>query len=247
MTLPKHSKSWDKLKPPLRPTSDTAQQMRNLCSDGDTLLLGVTPEFYPLFTNLIGTDSNPKMVDTIWPGNTDNKTAFVLDWTTMEWHAEMFDTIIGDGGLTMLGNLDRMRNFVTKCQTWLKPNGTFIHRLFERPDVLEDVFNTNNLGWNAFKWRLVYFLANANNGPVPLADVKDLFDEAFPDRELLAAETGWSIDSINTIDLYEGISTVTFIPNRAQWSSIIDCEFVKTKGYDLAETCPLMIWRKDGI
>jgi len=252
--LPKHSASWNRLAPPLRPTTQVAQQMRDLCVTGETLLLGVTPEFHPLFDNLLAVDVNQHMIDTVWPGDTESKKAILADWKTMTWSPGQFGNIISDGALGLLGKLDNMVNFANKCKLWLKPNGRLIQRVFERPripvtieELKYDLQARTGLGWNGFKWKMVYYIAAKNNGPVELAKVRDLFNEIALDRKYVAMSTGWNIDDINTIDLYENIDTVTFVPDRQQWVCVFDiADFVETTGYDLADTCPIIVWKKDG-
>jgi hypothetical protein len=252
-SLPKHSDSWNKLGPPLRPTLQVAKQIRELCQEGETLLLGVTPEFYPLFDNIIAVDSNPRMIETVWLGDTEYKRAVLSDWMTMTASPGQFVNIIGDGGLTLLGDLGKMFNFVYKCKQWLRPGGIFVHRVFERPiipismtEISHDLNMYSGSEWNAFKWKMVYYLAEKSNGPVPLAKVRDMFNEIAPDRKKISAITGWTMDQIDTIDFYENIETVTFIPNRQQWLGVCgdDVKFIETTGYNLAETCPLMVWKK---
>lgn len=251
MKLPNHNKSWSKIGPPLRPTPQVAQHIRNLSVEGDTLLLGVTPEFHPLYDSLTAVDSNPLMLEKVWPGDTESKKAIVADWVTMKWSPATFDNIIGDGGLTMLGDLDTITTFVNQCTVWLRPNGMFIHRLFERPkfpisysELEYEVQSATGINWHGFKWKIAYHIAEINDGYVALAGVRDMFNKLVTNRSMLSNTTGWPIEEINTIDLYENIDTVTFLPNRQQWSSVIDCDFVDTTGYSLAETCPLMIWKK---
>jgi hypothetical protein len=250
--LPKHSDNWNKLGPPLRPTLQVAKQIRSLSVDGDTMILGVTPEFYPLYDSILAVDSNPRMLETVWLGDSDNKKAIVADWLDINAAPGQFVNIIGDGGLTMLGDLGKISNLVYKCKIWLRPGGVFIHRLFERPiipismtEILYDLRMYSGADWNAFKWKMVYYMAEKNNGPVALTKVRDLFNELAPDRKKISAATGWPTEQIDTIDLYENITTVTFIPNRQQWIGVCDgAEFIETTGYNLAETCPLMYWRK---
>jgi len=251
MKLPNHNKSWNNIGPPLRPTFQVANQIRNLSVDGNTLLLGVTPEFHPLYDNLTAVDSNPLMLERVWPGDIGYKKAIVADWTSMKWSPSTFDNIIGDGGLTMLGDLDTIKTFVHQCTVWLRPNGMFIHRLFERPkfpisysELEYETLAATGINWHGFKWKIAYHIAEIHDGYVALAEVRDLFNKLAPNRSMLSTTTGWPIEEINTIDLYENIDTVTFLPNRKQWSSVIDCVFVDTTGYSLAETCPLMIWKK---
>jgi len=250
--LPKHSASWNKLAPPLRPTLQVAQQMRDLCTDGQTLLLGVTPEFYPLFNELLAVDVNQHMIDTVWPGDTEYKKALQANWKNMTWSPGQFGNIISDGALGLLGKLDDMVNFINQCKLWLNPKGRLIQRVFERPkipvtieELKYDLSACTGIGWNGFKWKMVYYVAANNNGLVRLSTVRDLFNDISPDRRYASMNTGWKIEDVNTIDLYENIETLTFVPNREEWICVFgESEFIETTGYDLAETCPIIVWKK---
>jgi hypothetical protein len=81
---------------------------------------------------------------------------------------------------------------------------------------------------------------------IDVRTIRDRFDNLFPDREALAAQTGWSIASINTIDVYAGSDTsysfatlAVLVEEAIGWFS--DVRVVPSGSYPLAERCPLLV------
>ena len=251
MSLQNHSSNWNKLTPPLRPTMEVARTMYRVTPRGRTLLLGVTPEFHSVFEDIHAVDFNPSMIEHVWPGDTLIKRAHLADWRTMEFEDSYFDAIIGDGALGLLGSAYAIQQFQARALRWLKPGGVFAHRVFERPtpaltldDLRADLSDTD-LCWNAFKMKLLFYMAEQNNGVAKFTEVLELFDELVKDRDL----TPWARAQVDTIDLYAGLDATTVMPNRWQHAlltpdNIMECQFIPTEGYDLAECCPIMIWKR---
>jgi hypothetical protein len=254
--LPKHSSSWNKLTPPLRPTDYVANSFRSLSKPGKTLMFGVTPELHAVFSDLLAVDSNPEMIRTVWPGDTLLRTARVGEWSSLSFRPNTFASVIGDGALTMLASLSNIRNVQAKAYDWLEPGGTFVQRLFERPstavtiDQLKTILSQPaTMNWNAFKLLMMMYQAELNAGINSLPGVLDLFNKLAPDRDAVCAVTGWERATVDTIDLYQGITSVTYKPNRAEWISAVpdnavNISFHLLPGYDLYEICPMMVWEK---
>jgi len=251
MSLQNHSSNWNKLTPPLRPTMEVAQQMYRLTPRGRTLLLGVTPEFHSMFEDLYAVDYNPSMIEQVWPGNTLIKQAHLGDWRTMEFEDSYFDAIIGDGALGLLGSIYAIQAFQARALRWLKPGGVFAHRVFERPTpslTLDDLKNdlaSTALSWNAFKMKLLFYAAEQHNGETSFSEVLELFNSLMPDRDA----TPWTRAEVDTIDLYAGLAGNTVMPCRWQHALLLpvgssEWQFIPTEGYDLAECCPIMIWKR---
>lgn len=254
--LPKHSNSWNKLTPPLRPTEAVVWRMRDLSREGPALLFGVTPEFCLAFDELTAVDSNAEMIAKVWPGDTENKKAILGEWADMDWPEHRFASVVGDGAITLLDSLSAISTIQQRAFSWLQPGGTFVHRIFECPDepisvedLVDQLAKPASVNWNAFKLRLMYHQAQLDGGANSLSQVLDLFNRIAPDRDAVAAATGWSREQIDTIDLYQGINTVACKPTRIQWmstvpSDAVNLQFYHVDGYDLAGTCPIMVWEK---
>lgn len=255
----KHSQNWNRLGPPLRPTQGVIAEMVRVATPGRTLMLGVTPEIHAAFDSIIAVDLDHDMIRNVWPGDTDTKTAIQGEWTSMRWPDSSFDNIVCDGGLSMLENLDNMRYFQALCMRWLRSGGSVVHRVFERPSgdqtitaerLRREMQGFTTVNWHAFKWLLAFYVAESqDDSSIRLIDIMHLFNELCDDRAALAERTGWSMDSINTIDLYQGSSKVTCFGTRAEHlatipSAAIGTEMWTVPGYDLHEHCPMMVWRK---
>ena len=214
-------------------------------------MLGVTPEFHSVFEDLHAVDFNPKMIEQVWPGDTLIKRAHLGDWRTMEFEEDRFDAIIGDGALGLLGSAYAIQQFQARALRWLRPGGVFAHRVFERPtpaltlaDLQQDIAGTH-ICWNAFKMKLLLYAAEQNNGPAQFSEVLTLFNKLVQDRD----STPWTRAEVDTIDLYAGLDSGTVMPNRWQHAFLLPVgstgwQFIPTVGYDLAECCPIMIWKK---
>jgi len=254
--LPKHSNNWNKLTPPLRPTPAVAAMMQQLSKQGRALMFGVTPELHKVFPDLLAIDANPEMIKQVWPGDTLLRTALVGECMSMRFPPESFANVIGDGAITMLSSPDNIREIQNKAYEWLEPGGMFIHRLFECPDeqitldrLIDILKNPATMNWNAFKMLMMFHRAQNNNSIIQLNSVLDLFNEIAPDRDAVCTATGWDRAVVDTIDLYQGIGTITYKPNRAQWIEMIpedavNIHFHTVPGYDLYEMCPIMTWEK---
>lgn len=239
---------------------EVAQQMYRLTPRGRTLLLGVIPEFHSMFQDLYAVDFDPEMIQQVWPGDTLIKQAHLGDWRTMEFEDSYFDAIIGDGALGSLGDLVSIQEFLARAVNWLRPGGVFAHRMFERPipaitleNLQSDIVGTT-ICWNAFKMKLLFYVAEQNIGEdvaeqnigeVKFADVLSLFNTLVTDRD----STPWSREQVDTIDLYDGLSGGTMMLDRGQHRSVFPensdyWQLAITSGYDLAEYCPIMIWKR---
>ena len=73
----KHSNNWDKLKAPARPTQSVIDTYKSLIPEGNIYLLGVTPEIANSYENVLAVDRDIKMIENVWPGDTDTKMAFL--------------------------------------------------------------------------------------------------------------------------------------------------------------------------
>ena len=84
---------------------------------------------------------------------------------------------------------------------------------------------------------------------LPLTLTYKAFTENFPNRDRLAAATGWERAEIDKIDLYRHSTDVFSFPTRAQALAIVPGEFgnarlVPNGTYELAERCPLLVMER---
>lgn len=253
----KHSIAWDRLLSPMKPAPSDVSHYQKLVGQGPVMMMGVTQELYPAFNDLTAFDRDEAMIARVWLGDTETKRVIKKDWTDIEFDtAPNFAGIIGDCAVPMLADTVNMLLFQEKCFNWLKPGGVFVQRLFERPttpytraDLLAVMSKPAAINFHAFKWMLCMVLAEESGYRVKDTDRFTLFNELCSDRDQLAATTGWSRDSIDTMDLYiDGKNTIAFC-NREEYLSTIpenavDIQFITMTDYDLAENCPIMSWRR---
>jgi len=78
-----------------------------------------------------------------------------------------------------------------------------------------------------------------------IADTLATFDRLLPDRQQLAAASGWRMDEIETLDFYRGSTARYSYPPLSQLRKTIPLEFSETETlyghYELAERCPLLV------
>ena len=82
-----------------------------------------------------------------------------------------------------------------------------------------------------------------------MTTILERFEELFPDRDRLAATTGWSRRAIDTIDIYRNSPIAYSFPDRAEFEGCIPVgvrnpRFLACGTYDLAECCPVLIFEK---
>jgi SAM-dependent methyltransferase len=241
------SKNWNS-GPPLVPNYEVIDYLKSqIDSDANTLVLGVTREFYQAFNYITAVDREPAMIERVWLGNTSNKHAILDNWLTVDLPSNYFDAVLGDGSINMLVDTKEIQAVVDRCREWLRPNGKFICRMFTRPNapvirerLLAEVANPT-MGWTAFRRLVPMVLAHEQGAFVPWARVYDFFNEMFPDRSRLP----FTLKEISRMDAYKDVTTSTWFPTRKEILNLLpDAEFVDVGTYDIADTCPMMIIKK---
>lgn len=196
---PAHARQWALVGPPLRPSpADVATAAAALAGAGRVLLLGVTPELAPLAT--VAVDHSAAMIAAIHRGPGP---AVRADWRALPFAAGSFDAALGDGALSNLAFPDGYADLGRELRRVLGPDGRAVLRVFARRAPAAAPGSLH-----ALKWDLAMALARDDRN-VAVAAIGAAFDAAFPDRDALAARTGWSRAVIDTIDAYRG-STVRY-------------------------------------
>lgn len=251
----KHHNNWDKLKAPARPTESVINTYKSLIPEGPILLLGVTPEIANAYNNVLAVDRDSKMIQNVWPGNTDTKSATNTNWESF-LTSEKFNGVIGDVALTMLADKKAITKFNKKSLDMLNDNGVVAQRIFHKPkdkitrDMLIDMLSKPaTVNFNAFKWMMFMCYSEETHSKIKLTNVLKLFNQIAPVREFVARDTGWSIDDINTIDLYKDSDWEVIVMSKKEWLETVpkdakDVKFTYNDDYDLAELCPVLSYRK---
>lgn len=256
----KYHARWAQIQPPLRPNEDVVERLLQLAKPSvrNIVLLGVTPELADAFGTVTAIDKNPAMIANVWPGDSATKAAIEADWLQVELPRTTFDAVIGDGSLNNVSCPEGISILLQRAMDWLVPGGVFACRLFERPadkitadQLLRTAGSKATLNFHAFKWQIAMHIAASAGANVPVSEILRRFNELCPDRDTLAATTGWPRQSIDTIDVYRGSDIVYSFPDRSEFQGTIptkavDVGFHAAGTYDLAECCPILSFRKPG-
>jgi SAM-dependent methyltransferase len=240
-----------RLAPPLRPAPGDVANFRAAIAGSDrrVLLLGVTPELSVLGQSLVAIDGSPSMVERIWPGDREGRRAILGEWSALPFDDGSFDAVIGDGSLNSAPH--QVGKVLTEAKRVLAPAGRAAFRLFaspEAPESLEAIEQdvTGGRGGNihALKWRIGMALAASDPcATVFSRSILDQFNRMFPDREGLAAATGWTRDEIATVDAYvDSDHSLAFwtLPDTIALAAphFATASVADGTGYPLAERCP---------
>ena len=205
---------------PVRPSSEDVGMFKNQLEAADkTLLLGVTQELEPLAT--LAVDHNPAVIEI------HRAHAILADWAELPFESE-FDAVIGDGSLTVFQGTPH--RFFQQVKKVLKPNGRLILRQYVSPEEKEDLAavaaEKGKMGFHAFKWRVAHVLAD------PYVKVEDLYRAMRP------------IWDHPTLEIYRGSDLSYYFPKL---SEIPPWDHIQFGGYELAELCPVVTWRRDSL
>ena len=248
---------YDRLASPLTPAAADVEIVRSALGGRDdrVLLLGVTPALANLGRSLVAVDNSPQMVAAVWPGDRDGRVAMLADWTALPFEDGAFDAVIGDGALNSAPH--QMRDVIREAARVLRPGGCAIFRAFCAPEEPEslgaisgDATNPRFDNFHALKWRIAMALASDHaDAIVPVRAIRSALDAAFPDRDALAAATGWPRADIDTIDAYEHAGHSLAFPTLGHLLALGGGGFAAVEvrqcaSYPLAERCPTIVWTK---
>lgn len=239
------SRTYGQMGPPLNPNQEIIDGFTSLVpTTGRVLLLGVTPKLHAAYNTITAVDYNGSMIERVWPGNTETKTAILDNWLTVDLPHTSFDGIVGDGSINMLAYPADVKQLFDRSLVWLKPGGRLACRMFTRPDqpVTEaDIkAQVGQLGFSAWR-RLFNMLLADRHGPVfPVTLIYELFTQMYPDRSVLPYE------NVTAMDAYQTSTATSWFPTRQEILDIAPAGsyFVDVGTYELAETCPILTFVK---
>ncbi|TPK74820.1 class I SAM-dependent methyltransferase [Mesorhizobium sp. B2-4-15] len=252
-----YHRHWKLLDAPLRPTPETVDIFdRELdLKDADVLLLGVTPELAVLGRSMVAIDQSASMISGVWAGDNASRKAMAGNWLDLPVERASFDAVIGDGCLSAVDSKAARGLLFAEIARVLKPGRRAAIRVFARPETADDLRGVHALvlaggveNFHALKWRIAMACTTHDcDNTVDVQAIRTAFDRLFPDREALAAQTGWSMASINTIDVYAGSETrysfatlAMLVDEASGW--FYEVRVVPSGSYPLAERCPLLVF-----
>jgi len=249
---------WNRLGSPLRPCTEDVENFRQaMGSDpGRCLLLGVTPELAGISPQLTAIDSSAAMIAALWKHQNTGNAAIQGDWLDLPFPKGAFDTIIGDGCLTLLSHPMQYEKFFAQLGRVIPPDGKIVIRLFVSPEqgesrerVCHEALSGKMKSFHAFKWRLSMAIASETaDHNLSVAETCATFDRLIPDRQRLASVTGWRAEDIATIDFYRNSEARYSYPTLSQVRQTIPPSLKETGlvhgHYELAERCPLLSFQR---
>ena len=251
----RHTSGWSRVGPPLRPNDEVVAAVAGLLAghSGPTLLLGVTPELATVGTELLAVERNPEVIANVWPGDTPGRRAVAGEWLDVGRLDRRFLAVVGDGSFNNLRWRASYDALFAQLAEVLEPGGRLVVRTFVTPEPGEDLdavraaaFAGSIGNFHACKWHVAMAAVTAAGHPdIEVEHILQAFDQAFPDRDELAAATGWELASIDTIDVYRGSAEVYSFPTETQLLATVPAgfaaAFVAAGTYPLAERCPLVV------
>ena len=247
---------WARIRPPLRPNAEIVAAF-NAALTGHAarvLLLGVTRELADLGRELIAVDRSAGMIEHVWPGDSPRRRAQQGDWLDLKFPKSHFTAVIGDGSLSTLPYPAGHRALYAQLEHLLKPGGRFVVRTFATPeegdtvDTVADRVRAARIGnFHAFKWQLAMaIVSGSGEANIAVATILEVFNRVFPDRKALAAATGWALEDIDTIDVYQGSPDAYSFATLSQLRAVVPKSFARVEvvaagTYPLAERCPFMV------
>lgn len=258
---------WDDLGPPLRPDQQAIQAYGELyevaqpsCADVQVMLMGVTPELadatWLTHARITAIDHSPAMISAIWPGNHLHRQAVTGDWFNLPLAPSSQDLVMGDGVLNFLTYPLEHQALSHSLSAVLRPRGHLIIRAFcahEHTENPEQIIHRAKLreftNFHDFKLMLLGALQQGDvQTGVALASVWQIFHEHFPNMEDCATQTGWSIETIRTIDLYKENTKRYFLATAAEIESVMSTHFklIHLSAPPTLWSCPtpLMLFQK---
>ena len=258
---------WDDLGPPLRPDQATVltygelfQAAQPSAQGARVMLMGVTPELanatWLAHAMITAIDHSTAMISEVWPGNQLHRQAITGDWFRLPLAPSSQDLVMGDGVLNFLTCPEEHQALSHSLSAVLRQGGHLIIRAFCAQEQMESpeqiVRRAKNLEFTNFHDFKLMLLAALQQGAVQagvaLSSAWQMFHEHFPDMKACATQTGWSLESIRTIDLYKENTKRYFLATPAEIESAMSTDFklIRLSASPTPWNCPtpLMLFQK---
>lgn len=260
------STKWKFLAPPFRPHQQDLNFISGVVnSEAPTfnshriMILGVTPEFaqmeIPAGCELIGVDSCEAMIKNVWPEMPcPNRKAILANWLNLPFENDSFDIVLGDGVLGTMKYPAKSKELLRSVRNVLHRDGLFVIRTFLRDEATEtpkDVFNAVMNGdiesLNAFKFRLIRSVQPDIQTGAKYHHVWEALMNEGLDFNDLARKTGWSLEKIETMKMYNGAEFVLTYPTLTELRALLFEEnFDEVEcfcpDYELGESCQTLVF-----
>ena len=170
----------------------------------------------------------------------------------MPFPSRALDIVVGDGCFNLLRYPDQQDALFRSVERVLSDRGMFLTRAFVRPENREsphevlDSLRAGSIGnFHIFKFRLLMALQGHTRFGIRTGDVWDFWAKHGPDPKVLAAESGWPIEEIATIDSYRGQDTHYHFPTFAEQRELLTNVFDEIESYvptyEMGDRCPTFV------
>ncbi|MBI5262277.1 MAG: class I SAM-dependent methyltransferase [Bradyrhizobium sp.] len=229
-------RAWSTLARPVTVSDDVIAAIKAEVSavTGRIMLLGVTRGLMSAGSNLVAVDRNAGLVRDL--SHAAVAPIVVGDWRSLPFPDASFDACIGDGSLISF-DPDQLAGVLGEVARCLKPGGKLACRVFMSPDApetladVERAVTERRLTFQQFKFKFAMAtgMELGNSTTVAVASIPTWFDAAFPDRDRLAALTGWDRAEIDTIDVYRSSPSRYTFPTRSQLLAALPSAFAASR------------------
>lgn len=261
-----HARQWDLIGAPLRPSAEDIRRLETEIAGWQAhtavavpraLLCGVTPEVarlnWPAGTRLTAIDHSMRMINGVWPAGEVPGHAVCADWLAMPLARASQHLLVGDGSHCQMAGRARYAAFNAELRRVAADNALVAMRHFLRPErpepvdcIVEDLRQKRIGNFHVFKWRLAMALHGPLEEGVRLGDVWEAWRRLVTDPDQLAADLGWPLQVINTIQNYRGVDTRYTFPTLDEVRELcvdFDIVAVHVPAYEIGDRCPTLIMR----
>ncbi len=261
------ARRFDLWTPPLRPSAPDISAMeraadqtaRRLGRNLAVALWGVTPEIaemrWPPGTRLTAIELAADMIRCVWPGDRPGvRRAVRGDWVqTPDLLDSQVDLVIGDGCFNTLAFPHQWRTYAAAAHRAMVEEGSLVMRFYVQlprrqsvDEVLADLQSGRVRGFHTFKFQLAMAIQGEAEQGVRLNDVWELWQQVYPQVEVLIPRVGWSPEMIGTIGIYRGQETSDWFPTFEEVLAALAPEFqlewVSYPDYEMGDRCPLGVF-----
>jgi SAM-dependent methyltransferase len=263
------ARQWASVRPPLRPSACDLVFAQNeidrqeslggpMNAPMNALILGVTPELldlrWPAEANVLAIDLSGSMIRGLWrkrPNERHRHWPAQGDWRRLPVADGSIDLALGDGCFGLMPS--NQQELVHSLHRSLKPRGTWLVRVFLRPDPPEspahvwDELIAGRIGnFHVFKFRLLSALA-ARDGSVPVVLAWQAVNKWAPSLDDLAKRLGWPIEEVKTVEAYRGQSAAYWLPTIQQFRDVMRSHFDEVSchvpNYETGDRYPTFVFR----
>ena len=258
---------WHAVGTPQRPSKEdvdllfeqilsTYKQQKTLTSSYSACVLGVTPELiqgpWPYLTTINAVERSADVISRLWKPHPElSSTVHQAEWHHMPVEAGYFDVVAGDGCVTQFPDRAYYKKFFEEMYRVINATGFIAMRCFLRPtaphplETIAELIHSGEIeNFGSLKWLIAMSIVNRETLEVKVADIAATFDRHFQNRDALVSSSGWSLETINSINAYYGSTATYTFPTHQELEKLCQPYFKITSAihgtYELSPHCPVL-------